>query len=81
MGVDAELCPSLFDENLDPKDFDSVSGFVEETAFQKVEEVYSRLGKTEKELLIIGADTVVTLDGIVYGKPKTPEVAFQTLKK
>lgn len=83
LGVTAELCPSLFEENLNPKDFPDFEGFVEETALQKVLEVYNRLAKENKdrELLVIGADTVVTLDGEVYGKPKTNEAAFATLKK
>lgn len=81
MGIQAELCPSLFEENLNPKDYPTFEGFVEETALQKVLEVYDRLPKDDRELLVIGADTVVTLDGEVYGKPKTNEVAFETLKK
>lgn len=31
--------------------------------------------------IIITSDTIVTLDGIVYGKPKDKEDAFQMLKK
>lgn len=83
MGIEAELCPSLFEENLNPKDFPSIEEFVEETARQKVLEVYDRTAKDgdDRELLVIGADTVVTLDGEVYGKPKTNEKAFETLKK
>lgn len=84
MGLTAELCPSTFEENLDPKDFEKVDDFVEETALQKVLEVYDRIKKdspNDKELLVIGADTVVALDGQVYGKPKSDEEAFETLKK
>lgn len=81
MGIEAELCPSTFEENLVPEEFSSIEKFVEETALQKVLEVYNRIGKDDRELLVIGADTVVSLDGKVYGKPKTNEVAFETLKK
>lgn len=81
MGIDAELCPSLFEENLRPEDYSSFSSFVEATALGKVLEVYDRIAKDERELLVIGADTVVTLDGVVYGKPGTNEEAFWTLKK
>lgn len=80
--LDVELCPSLFEENLDPKDFPNLEGFVEETALQKVLEVYERMKDVPgSELLVMGADTVVVLDGHVYGKPKTKEVAFDTLKR
>lgn len=78
------MCPSFFEENLDPKDFCKVDDFVEETALGKVLEVYERITKdspSDKELLVIGADTVVTMDRQVYGKPKSSEEAFETLKK
>lgn len=31
--------------------------------------------------IIIGADTIVTLDGQMYGKPHIPDVALETLLK
>lgn len=81
-GLSAELCPSLFEENLDIKDFDSFSAFVEETALQKVLEVSERLSKDDKKPeLIVGGDTIVTLNGKMYGKPKTSEIAFQMLSE
>ena len=72
-----ELCPSLFEENLDAKDFDSYEKFVEATALGKAEEVYERL--EVKPDLIIAADTIVTLEGKIYGKPKTEKNAFKML--
>lgn len=74
-----ELCPSLFEENLDIKDFKNYEEFVEATALGKAEEVFKRLeGKPD---LIISADTIVTLDGKIYGKPKTDENAFRMLNE
>lgn len=81
MGIEAELCPSLFEENLRPEDFETTQGFVEETALRKVQEVYERIPKDDRETIIIGADTMVTLDGEIFGKPATNEVAFQMLKR
>lgn len=78
-----ELCPSLFEENLNLHDFNSFGAFVEETALQKVLEVAERLKGTDTNQLppdiIIGADTMVTLDGQMYGKPKNSAAALQTL--
>ncbi|VVC88410.1 unnamed protein product [Leptidea sinapis] len=69
IGLKVTLCPSNFEENLDPKKFNSFSEFVEETALQKVLEVEHRLNIGEnKPDVIIGADTMVTLDGVMFEK-------------
>ena len=74
--------PSTFEEDLNPKDFDNFSAFVEATALGKCLEVSERLKNDEKVPdLIIAGDTIVTLDGKVYGKPKKDEVAFQMLSE
>lgn len=87
-GLNVELCPSLFEENLEIDQFPSFADFVEETALQKVLEVSARLDAQEAESgdhkcpdIIIGADTMVTLDNVMYGKPKTKENAVETLRK
>lgn len=78
-----ELCPSLFEENLDINAFTTFGAFVEETALHKVLEVAERLKEKDGHQLppdiIIGADTMVTLDGQMYGKPKNSAAAFKTL--
>jgi septum formation protein len=56
---------------------------VEELSRQKAEEVYtddSPEHKNECDLLVIGADTVVSADGQILGKPKDAEDAFRMLK-
>jgi predicted house-cleaning NTP pyrophosphatase (Maf/HAM1 superfamily) len=70
----------LFEENLKPEDFPTFSAFIEETALQKVLEVSNRLAPTSPTM-IIGADTMVTLDKNYYGKPHTPEKAFEMLSE
>lgn len=74
--------PSLFEENLDIKDYAGFAEFVEATALGKCLEVDERLKKDERPPdLIIAGDTIVTLDGKIYGKPKKNEVAFQMLSE
>lgn len=85
--MNVESCASTFEENLDLKDFNGFAHFVEETALQKVLEVANRLnaiaeadGKPKVDI-VIGADTMVTLDGVLFGKPKNKEEAIETLHK
>lgn len=53
---------------------------MEATALGKVSEVFDRLQSNNKAPdIVIGADTVVTLSGRIYGKPKTKQEAFDTL--
>ncbi|XP_031344323.1 uncharacterized protein LOC116171555 [Photinus pyralis] len=76
-----EVHSSNFEENLRPEDY-TFSEFVEETALGKVADVYERLkGDTRKPDIIIGVDTMVTLDGRMYGKPQTREEAIETITK
>ncbi|XP_047987639.1 dTTP/UTP pyrophosphatase [Leguminivora glycinivorella] len=82
IGLKVGLCPSLFEEDLDPKSFKSFSEFVEETALQKVLEVENRLtGQGKAPDIVIGADTMVTLDGEMFGKPTSEADAFQMLSR
>ncbi|CAK1602677.1 unnamed protein product [Parnassius mnemosyne] len=82
IGLKVSLCPSLFEENLDPKSYNSFSEFVEETALQKVLEVDDRLKKQgHKPDVVIGADTMVTLDGELFGKPTSEKEAFEMLTR
>ncbi|XP_045511562.1 dTTP/UTP pyrophosphatase [Colias croceus] len=82
IGLKVGLCPSLFEENLDPKSFKNMSDFVEETALQKVLEVENRLkDKGTSADVLIGADTMVTLDGTMFGKPTSEQEAFEMLSR
>ncbi|KAL0895195.1 hypothetical protein ABMA27_013638 [Loxostege sticticalis] len=82
IGLKVGLCSSLFEENLDPKSFKSFAEFVEETALQKVLEVENRLiSQGQSPDIVIGADTMVTLDQELFGKPTSQEEAFQMLSR
>lgn len=82
-GINVELRPSQYEETLNYEDFDKFSDFVEETALQKVLEVSNRLKQTDEPQpdVIIGADTMVTMDGKMFGKPKSEQDAIDTLRK
>lgn len=49
----------------------------------KAEEVYNRLktGDSPEELLVIAADTMVTMGSEIYGKPKDSEDAVKMITK
>lgn len=54
---------------------------VKELAQMKAENVASEISELEcKNLIVIGADTVVVLDGQILGKPKDEADAFRMLK-
>lgn len=50
---------------------------VEELSMQKAEAVFRR---TEGDVMVIGADTVVAMEGIILGKPSNEEHAVEMLK-
>lgn len=71
---------STYDENLDRTKYKSHGEYVQDLAYYKVQEVYERLKNDDKPpTLIIGADTLVTMDDKVYGKPKDDADAFGML--
>jgi septum formation protein len=53
---------------------------VQELAYEKAKEVFGRLSG-EEGLLVIGSDTVVSLDGEILGKPSDEEEAFSMLSR
>jgi septum formation protein len=74
--------PSLYDENLDRSKYDNHGEYVQDIAKYKVLEVHERLkADPVSPLLIIGADTMVTMDDVIYGKPRDEAEAFQMLSK
>lgn len=74
IGVDFEIIPSNFEENIEGKSFSKK--LIEELAHQKAKEVSERID----EGLIIGADTVVILGRKILGKPKNKQDAKQMLE-
>ncbi|XP_076636627.1 dTTP/UTP pyrophosphatase [Colletes latitarsis] len=80
LGINVEVVPSVYDENLNSSMYKNYGEYVQDLAKYKVQEVYDRLsGDPIQPSLIIGADTMVTMGDIIYGKPKNESHAFEML--
>lgn len=65
MGLEFEVIPSFIDEELDNSIFEY--GKIEKIAFDKAVSVSKKINNPA---IVIGADTVVVLNGEILGKPK-----------
>lgn len=84
VGLPVEVLESNFIENLDKDSFSHPCEYVKENAKQKAVEVWKRLASSSPECrpdLVIGADTVVTMDEVIYEKPRDSDDAFAILSK
>ncbi|KYN17454.1 PREDICTED: maf-like protein CTC_02076 isoform X2 [Trachymyrmex cornetzi] len=78
--INVEVMPSLYDEKLDRCKYKGHGEYVQDIAKYKVLEVYERLKRDPvPPSLIIGADTMVTMGDVIYGKPRNEVEAFQML--
>ncbi len=75
MGVEFEVIPSSYDELLDSSR--SPNEVASELALGKARDVAERF----PDALVIGADTIVTIDGEQLGKPESPEHAKAMLER
>jgi septum formation protein len=69
-GIEPIVCQSDFDESL--VKLEDAQELVMELAKCKAEVVTNRF----KNALILGCDSVLAVDGNIYGKPESPEVAI-----
>jgi len=82
VGLNFDCISSKFEENLDKQSFSHPIEYVKENAKQKAISVWKQLvSNGSKSDLIIGCDTVVTLEGVIYEKPKDTEEAIHILTK
>lgn len=75
MGLEFEVFPSDFEENLE--NFDFTYEKIEELAYNKAKAVADKINES---VLILGADTVVVLNQKIMGKPKDETDAFEMLR-
>ncbi|KAG6557729.1 hypothetical protein Mapa_000495 [Marchantia paleacea] len=79
LGLKAAILPSTFAENLDSSAFPCPGDYAVATAKEKALEVSKKVQNGILADLVIGADTVVELDGSVLEKPADVEDAFRML--
>jgi septum formation protein len=76
IGIPYKVVPSTIEENID-----EITGTpeekVEQLALLKAQDVAQGMDKG----FVLGADTVVVLNGIIFGKPKDYDDAFEMLNK
>lgn len=81
MGLEFEIIPSDFEENLESLDFTYQK--IEDLAYFKAKSVFDKISFSLfpfSSFLIIGVDTVVVLDEKILGKPKDETEAFEMLQ-
>ncbi|XP_054644155.1 probable bifunctional dTTP/UTP pyrophosphatase/methyltransferase protein isoform X2 [Dunckerocampus dactyliophorus] len=80
-GMCFEVVPSRFKETLDKRLFKAPQEYAVETAKQKALEVARRMPCDHRKTpdIVIGADTIVTVDGMILEKPRDKQDAYRML--
>lgn len=73
---DFEIIVSNVDESLEVGE--DVEEQVENLAYNKAKAVFD---KTQSNRIVIGADTIVVKDGIIFGKPDSKQTAIEMIKE
>ncbi|KAJ8012493.1 hypothetical protein DPEC_G00043390 [Dallia pectoralis] len=83
MGLRFEVVPSWFKETLDKKLFKTPHEYAVENAKRKALEVATRMPfkHLKSPDIVIGADTVVTVDGLILEKPVDKQDAYRMLSR
>ena len=74
--IDFEVLPSGYDEKIDKSM--SIEEISKELAYGKAKDVFDN---TQGDRTIIGADTIVVKDNVIFGKPKDRAEAIKMLKE
>ncbi|XP_075395285.1 putative bifunctional dTTP/UTP pyrophosphatase/methyltransferase protein [Tenrec ecaudatus] len=81
-GLRFEVVPSRFKEKLDKASFPTPFAYAIETAKQKALDVASRMHLDSRTPdLVIGADTIVTVGGLILEKPVDKQDAYHMLSR
>ncbi|PNJ02481.1 probable bifunctional dTTP/UTP pyrophosphatase/methyltransferase protein isoform X1 [Pongo abelii] len=82
-GLRFEVVPSKFKEKLDKASFATPYGYAMETAKQKALEVANRMHQKDLRTpdVVIGADTIVTVGGLILEKPVDKQDAYRMLSR
>lgn len=82
-GLRFEVVPSRFKEKLDKASFATPYGYAMETAKQKALEVATRMHQKDLRTpdVVIGADTIVTVGGLILEKPVDKQDAYRMLSR
>lgn len=78
LGLTFDILPARGEEQMIGETPDEI---VEELSRQKAEEVLGRVEAAAEEILVIGADTVVAVDGEILGKPHDREDARRMIRE
>jgi septum formation protein len=79
MGVEFDVLPVSMDESMRPAE--GVLEHVQRLAIEKARLGYAQLSPQGNDLAVLGADTVVEIDGEVLGKPENSRQAAEFLAR
>lgn len=79
-GLNVKVVPSNFKEDLDKATFKSPIDYVVEYSRLKALDVVEGIKSRDDWLFLVGADTVVVVDGRIHEKPSDREDAFKIIK-
>ena len=79
IGVESEVCAAEIDETVQPGE--AAGDYVLRLARQKAEKVYAENLAGQSELLCLGSDTSVVLNGQILGKPEHFAASRQMLQQ
>ena len=74
LNIDFETIPAEIEEKIDLNN--NLVKEIEKLSYQKAMHVYEK----HQDALVIGSDTIVKIDNVVLGKPKTYDEAIKMLK-
>lgn len=77
MGIKFDLMPSDIDEDA----FKNLKGseLVKTLALEKAKNIFEKINSNDKNICIIGCDTIVSINDIILGKPKDRKEALNML--